>query len=158
MNILIIEDDHGMAIALRHFLEPIASSIIIAKKMDEALKIVADADELHLITVDLGLPDSDVLSTILKIREIRTAQPNSLIIVVTGQDIPGIENAAICNGADGFIFKQGDSFTSHGFLNIIAALVSKFMTEPTHYNRSVSFLEQVSSKLAKLKTSENISR
>jgi CheY-like chemotaxis protein len=154
VKILIIEDDKGMTVALKHFLEPVASKITVATHMEEALKIVSEAKELHLITVDLGLPDSDVKSTIQKIKDIRVTRPNCLIIVVTGQDIPGIEAEAIEQGADAFIFKQGETFTSKGFLNIIGTLVTKFLSEPTHYKRSVDFLEQVSSRLAQLKINE----
>lgn len=155
VKILIIEDDRGMAAALKNFLQPLTSNITIANQMDEALRIVADAEELHLITVDLGLPDSDVRSTIRRISDIRKNKPDSLIIVVTGQDIPGLEADSIASGADGFVFKQGDNFTSQGFLKVIGVLVAKFMSKPSHYNRSLTLLEQVSNKLAEIRKHEN---
>src|SRR5687768_15771129 len=108
MKILIIEDDLGAAVVLENFLKPVASQITVAKTMNEALKLVSGADEINLITVDLGLPDSDVRSTLGKIRSIRETRPDSLIVVVTGQDIEGLEKQVIEKGADGFITKQSE--------------------------------------------------
>lgn len=154
MKILIIEDNEGAAVVLRHFLSPLAQSITTASTMEQALKEVAEADDLNLITVDLGLPDSDVSSTIRKIHQIRKTRPDSLIVVVTGQDIPGLESEAIAEGADGFIYKQGENFTAKGFLTMLSTIVGKYISAPTKPMQSICVLEQIAKKLAELQTSE----
>jgi DNA-binding NarL/FixJ family response regulator len=118
--------------------------------MDDALKTIAEADELNLITVDLALPDSDVPATIAQIKNIRATRPDSLIVVVTGQDIPGLEEKVLSHGADGFVFKQAEAFTAKGFLQIVAAIAAKCLAGPTHPHRSIEMLEKVSKRLASI--------
>lgn len=151
MKVLIIEDDSRLALILRHFLEPIASSITVAANMEEALKIVAEADDLSLITLDLGLPDSDVTSTIRKIKDIRLHKPDALIVVVTGQDMPDLEQFALASGADGVIYKQDQSFTAAGFLQVLYAIVQKYLQNPQNYKRSIAILEKVAQKIGQIK-------
>lgn len=155
MKILIIEDDERMALILKHFLEPVASQIRIATTMEQALNELTQAEELSLITLDLGLPDSDVISTVKKIRDIRKAKPDSLIVVVTGQEVPRLEDLAMEEGADGVVFKQGDSFTPKGFLQILYSITQKYLKHPQDYQRSIAMLEKVSNKIAQLKNNEN---
>jgi CheY-like chemotaxis protein len=150
VKILIIEDQEGAAVALKHFLEPLASEIQIAKNMAQAMQIVSDAQELDLITLDLGLPDSDIDSTRKKIKEIKDTRPDSLIVVVTGHDIPDLEKTLLQEGADGFIFKMSDRFSTTGFLQILAAIVQKYMGSPGNPMQSIKTLQKVSAKLAQL--------
>lgn len=155
MNILIVEDQEGVAIVLKHFLEPISSEIITAWNMEEALKAIASDTPIDIITVDLGLPDSGVLDTVSQIKVIRRSRPDALIVVVTGQILsPEIEAETIDSGADGIVYKQGVDFTPNGFLQFIGALVSKYMKSPQNYSRSVTVLERVSEKLAQLANKE----
>jgi len=155
MKILIIEDDLGAAIVLESFLKPVSSQITVAKTMNEALKLVAGADDINLITVDLGLPDSDVQHTLGKIKTIRETRPDSLIVVVTGQDIDGLEKQALDEGADGYITKQSDGFTSKGFLGLLSTIVQKYTSSPKHPLQSISMLESVASRLSKIQSAEN---
>lgn len=154
MKILIIEDNEGASVVLKHFLAPVSSRITIAKTMEQALKEVAEADDLNLITVDLGLPDSDVSSTLKKINHIRKTRPDSLIVVVTGQEIPNLEAEAIAEGADGLVYKQGDNFTAKGFLTLLTTIVSKYVSAPTKPAQSICVLEMIAKKLAELQTNE----
>lgn len=150
MKILIIEDDKNIAMVLEQFLKPISSQITIAQNMEQALKAVAEAEDIELITLDLGLPDSDVTSTVKRqIRKLREIKPNSLIIVVTGYDLPNLESMAMEEGADGFIVKQDESFTAKGFLEVVAKIVEKYMKSSTHPTRSIELLEKVSTRIAK---------
>lgn len=150
MKILIIEDDKNIASVLEQFLQPISAHITIAYTMEQALKVVTEADDVELITLDLGLPDSAIESTLRqKVREIRAIRPNSLIILVTGNAIEGLEETAIQEGADGVILKQQEDFTQKGFLTVIAKIVEKYMTDPQPPHRSISLLEKVSNRIAK---------
>lgn len=155
MKILIIEDELGAAVALEHFLKPLASRIIVAKTMQQALQEMSGANEIDLITVDLGLPDSDPDNTIRKIKEIRAMRPDSLIVVVTGQDLPNLAAAVTDAGADGFLTKQSDDFSSKGFLQLLATIVQRYTTQAKPHQQSITLLERVATKLASLQTNEN---
>lgn len=155
MKILIIEDDLGAALVLQNFLTPVSSRITVAKTMNEALKAVSGADEINLITVDLGLPDSDVQHTLGKIKTIRENRPDSLIVVVTGQDIDGLEQKAMEEGADGYVTKQSEGFTSKGFLGLLSTIVQKYTSSPKHPMQSISMLESVAARLSKIQSAEN---
>lgn len=155
MRILIIEDDGGAALALRHFLEPLAACITIVTNMTEALAALRGVDDIDLITVDLGLPDSDVQSTLAQINEIRRLRPDSFIVVVTGQELPDLATIVAAAGADGLVTKQSDDFSSKGFLQLLAAIVRRYTMEPRLHQHSITLLDKVASKLAKLQTHEN---
>lgn len=155
MRILIIEDDDGAALALRHFLEPLASCITIVTNMTEALAALRGVDQLDLITVDLGLPDSDVQETIAQIIEIRRMRPDSFIVVVTGQELPDLATVVAAAGADGLVTKQSDAFSSKGFLQLLAAIVKRYTMEPRLHQQSIALLQRVATKLANLQTHEN---
>lgn len=156
MKILIIEDEEGAAVALRHFLQPLASRIQVVNTMKEALAALEGADEIDLITVDLGLPDSDVQSTIAQIIEIRAMRPDSFIVVVTGQELPHLAEAVTSAGADGFVTKQSPEFSSKGFLQLLAAIVKRYTMEAKPHQQSIALLDKVATKLAELQTNENI--
>lgn len=150
MKVLIIEDDENIVRVLSQFIRPISAEIIVAQNMEQALKIVSEAQDIELITLDLGLPDSDVDSTLTKkLRQLRIIKPHALIIVVTGYDNPTFEALALSEGADGFITKQNELFTARGFLAIVARIVQKYMQVPQHPERSISMLEKVSTQIAK---------
>jgi len=155
MKVLIIEDDPSMVTVLRMFLEPMASEIVIAANMEEAMREIADAREIELITLDLGLPDSSVSSSIERIKEIRKSRPDSLLIIVTGQDMPNLEKVAEEYGADGVLLKQNEQFTPQGFLKFIDAVARKHLTTPQPYQRSVNLLERVMNRVHELQNKAN---
>lgn len=151
MRVLIIEDEKGVALLLRRFLEPLATEILEVSTMAEAFGIISGADEIDIITLDLGLPDSGVSSSLQEIRQIRSKRPGSLVIVVTGQDIPALEAQALNHGADGVLFKQSPSFTAQGFLTFMGGLLKEYLSKPQDHLRSVAILEKVAQKLASIK-------
>lgn len=155
MRILIIEDEEGAAFALRHFLQPLASRIQIVTNMQQALEALKGVEEIDLITVDLGLPDSDVQSTIAQINAIRAMRPDSFIVVVTGQELPNLAETVTAAGADGFVTKQSDDFSSKGFLQLLAAIVKRYTMEAKPHQQSITLLDKVATKLAALQTHEN---
>src|SRR5688572_15155102 len=123
MKALIIEDDEGACEALRTILQPFTSELRVAKNMTEVLQAIAEASKVELIILDLGLPDSMVEESILHITEIRDRCPNSLLIVLTRQEITDLEDRVIAQGADGLIKKQGDGFSRMGFLKLMSGIV-----------------------------------
>lgn len=152
MKVLIVEDDPSMVTVLKMFLEPISSEIVVAANMEQAMREIADARNIELITLDLGLPDSSVEATLSRIKDIRKGRPDSLLIVVTGQDFPNLEKLATENGADGVIFKQNEQFTPKGFLKFIDTIARKHLATPQNYQHSVSILEKVMNRVHNLVT------
>lgn len=155
MKVLIVEDEEGAATVLKHFIEPIASEIIVARNLGDALGFISDAVEIDIITLDLGLPDSGVEQTLSKIQHIRSLRPNSLIIVVTGHEAEAISMQAITAGADGVLSKMDKTFTAQGFIALISAIVMRYLSVPHPASRNVLVLEKIAQKLADIKNNEN---
>ena len=65
------------------------------------LEQMADSEELDVVVLDLGLPDSRGIETVARARELVGQTP---IVVLTGQDENGL--AAISAGADDFLSKD----------------------------------------------------
>jgi len=144
MKVLIVEDDPGMVKVLKALLAPLTTEIIVAHTMAEAIDAVAQAKEIELITLDLGLPDSNIKQTIGRIRTFRDKHPNALLIVITGMNIPDLEKLVAEQGADGLVFKSDDvTFTPAGFLSFLGAVASKLITQPGRYHDSLASLEKV---------------
>ena len=59
--------------------------------------------EYDVVLLDLGLPDSDGLSTLSRITE---ASPDTPVVVLSGVDDPSLERETIISGAQDFIPKQ----------------------------------------------------
>lgn len=151
MKAIIVEDDDGAQTVLKSILQPLVTNIKVVESMKDALTAIAEAGQIELITVDLGLPDSQVEETITKhIKEFRALHPGALIIVITGQELENLEERVIAEGADGLILKQGEKFNRKGFLTLLASIVAKYAKDPKHYKRSVELMEKVSRKIAEL--------
>lgn len=155
MKVLIIEDDPSMVTVLKMFLEPLSSEVIHAPNMEQALAEIASAREIEIITLDLGLPDSGVNATIERIKEIRKSRPQSLLIVVTGQEVTDLEKIATSYGADGVIYKKNEQFTPKGFLKFIDAIARKHIANPQPYQHSLSVLEKVMNRVHQLQVQQD---
>lgn len=105
MNALLI-DDHALfrdALSLlieQHFPEFRHRH---AGTMREALDVLARHPDITLALLDLGLPDSDGLASLERIRE---AAPHVTVVVLSGDDRRETVLAAIDAGAAGFIPKS----------------------------------------------------
>lgn len=155
MTVLIIEDDNGVAEVLKRFLSPVASQVIVAQNMQTAIDALSSAVEIDIITLDLGLPDSGVQDTLEAIKAIKKTKPLSLVVVITGQEIPGLEKVAIEKGADGVILKQGEQFTARGILSLLQGLLTNYISKPQHYANSASVLEKLQNALQALNVVNN---
>ena len=109
MNILIIDDHALIREGLRHVLQEIdrEGTVFEADSTDTALEALrVHGEELTLVLLDLGLPDSVGMSLL---RRIRDACPEIPVVVVSANDARSVVLEAIDAGAMGFISKRSSS-------------------------------------------------
>lgn len=83
-NVLIVEDDPSMLLALRELLDGPDRNIVVAESGEDALRAVLKT-ELAVILMDVKLPDMDGFATARLIRK-REGSRNIPIIFLTGAD------------------------------------------------------------------------
>lgn len=98
-----IEDHDPDALLLRHALDAGHVPIDHFYRANDlrGLQQMLDSEPIDLILLDLGLPDSSGVETVVQARHIAGTLP---IIVLTGSDESGV--AAISSGADDFLSKD----------------------------------------------------
>ena len=103
LSILLIEDMLSDAELVKRMLRnnSILSSIEWAQSLNEAKGLIQQT-QFDLILTDMGLPDTDGIETIIKLREINDHLP---VIALTGRDDDDIGLEAIRAGASDFIPK-----------------------------------------------------
>ena len=83
-NVLIVEDDPPLLVALRELLDGPDRDVVVAESGDEALRCVLKTD-FAVILLDVSMPDMDGFATARLIRE-REGSRNTPIIFLTGGD------------------------------------------------------------------------
>jgi two-component system, cell cycle sensor histidine kinase and response regulator CckA len=108
-RVLVIEDDPVYAAFARGTLgkadEP-PEEILFARTLAEGLSTLAADPHISLILLDLGLPDSDGLDTLVAVRH---HAPETAIIVLTGRDDHGLARRSVQQGAQDYIVKGSGS-------------------------------------------------
>jgi serine phosphatase RsbU (regulator of sigma subunit) len=103
VSILLVEDDHGDAVLVQGCLAEVGiaeDAVIWARSLSDA--VAALPAEPHCILLDLGLPDADGYSGVLKMVE---AAPDVAVIVLTGrQERDGVD--ALTAGAQDYLGKD----------------------------------------------------
>ena len=97
LKILLVEDNASDAMVAQAAIEKAAigpAEILRANSLAMALGI-ADRAEIHLVLLDLNLPDSGGLATLQHMR----AAARCPIIVITSDDRPGLDEEALAKGA-----------------------------------------------------------
>ncbi len=104
-SVLLVEDSPSDAMLMTQMLLEVVEfphTIDHAQTLDEA--ITKHGQETHeCIILDLNLPDSNGLSTYLKMR---VQASNTPIIIVTGMDDRDLLAEALQNGADNYLIKD----------------------------------------------------
>jgi DNA-binding NarL/FixJ family response regulator len=106
-NILLVEDNVGFRktladTLLRHF----ATMNIEEVDNGEDAEIKAEDLQLDMIFMDINLPGENGLEAT---RKIKARHEHTLIVILTGHDIPEYRQQAFRNGADYFISKADGS-------------------------------------------------
>jgi signal transduction histidine kinase len=103
-TLLIIEDNPGDARLLREMLNEgsaYLAELLLAGTMAEAEKCLRDG-AVDIILMDLGLPDSEGLAAI---RRVRAAAPGIPLVVLTGMDDEAMAAQSLQEGAQDYLIK-----------------------------------------------------
>lgn len=119
-SVILVVDDHpvvraGFAGLLAT--QPWAGRVLQAGTAAEARRL-ATLENPALAVVDLGLPDTDGTDLI---RRLHTAVPACTIVVATMTNDPDLVNAALADGARGYLLKDTDPDTVLACLTAAAA-------------------------------------
>ncbi|MGE0216872.1 response regulator transcription factor [Mycolicibacterium sp.] len=98
MQVLLVEDDEGVAAALAELLGHSGATVVCAGRGTDALNRVKGAD---LVLLDLGLPDMDGLDVLRTLRR-ASAVP---VIIMTARDSDGAVVLGLRAGADDYLVK-----------------------------------------------------
>ena len=104
-NILLIEDDATYAKLLASCLERHAVGLRFNLEVASSLKagkVRLAGGDIDVILSDLGLPDCQGIETLKRLRK---RAPDTPIIVLSGEDDPALEMAAIQEGAEEYLVK-----------------------------------------------------
>lgn len=145
MNLLIVEDDPGVAMALQTVLKSLNASITHVPTMALAITELK-SKQYDVVLLDLGLPDSTTDETLSAIKPLK-ATHNVAVCVITGQMGQSEQTARIA-GADGFIHKF-EMFTPHRLIQIISGLFSTHSPSEKKLDVSTALMKQAATAVIK---------
>lgn len=116
-QVLIVEDDPGIATVLRTLLTAVGYRVVTAATAERGL-IEARGHRPDLVVVDLGLPDLDGKTLIRRIREFSQVP----ILVLSARSMEAEKIAALDGGADDYVTKP---FGSDEFLARVRAALRR---------------------------------
>lgn len=125
-HVLVVDDDPDMRLLLRTVLERAGLAVTEARTGREALEVVAGPKRVHLVTLDLAMPEMNGVEVLREIRKRKTATTLP-IIVATGYDDPEIEMQIFEAGADDFVVKPVDPAR---FLLRVQAVLRRHQARP----------------------------
>ncbi len=102
-NILIIDDDESITWVIKKALEPSGYKVTSRTRLTSGLKAIHD--KTHIILLDLILPDGDGLEGL---REIRSINPDAVVIMITANAKMQSTITAMKEGAYDYIEKPFD--------------------------------------------------
>jgi len=106
-GILVVDDHELVRLGLRALLQAQAGSVPVheARSLADALALyTAHAASLHLVLLDLDLPDAQGLDALVRFRR---AFPRSRVVVLSGTGDPTLMQGALALGAQAFLPKSG---------------------------------------------------
>lgn len=106
-GILVVDDHELVRLGLRALLQEQSASMPVheARSLADALALyAAHAAALHLVLLDLDLPDAHGLDALVRFRR---AFPRARVIVLSGTGSPSLVQGALALGAQAFLPKSG---------------------------------------------------
>ncbi|MBF0175735.1 MAG: response regulator [Magnetococcales bacterium] len=104
MRILLVEDSPEMQIFTREILTSAGFVVGVANNGREALEALACAP-FDLVLMDLGMPEMDGWTAVRQIRQLTSRMRDVPIIILTGNTFPGVREACMAIGAQGYLTK-----------------------------------------------------
>jgi DNA-binding NarL/FixJ family response regulator len=105
MKILLVEDNPGDARLIEEMIKEVEGAaqleFVHVKSLAEALQSL-DSDSFESVLLDLGLPDSSGLDTLVKVH---THAPDMPIVVLTGLADEAVSAEALRRGAKDYLVK-----------------------------------------------------
>jgi CheY-like chemotaxis protein len=105
-KLLIVDDDPRNIFALVNTLKARSFECLSCSTAEEALKILADNNDIQGILIDMMMPEMDGYEAIPLIKKDDEGMPH--IIAVTAQAMPGDKEKCLAAGADNYISKPVD--------------------------------------------------
>ncbi|MBW3534333.1 MAG: response regulator [Gemmatimonadetes bacterium] len=106
-HVLVVDDDPGTRLLLRTILQERDFRVTEAADGVQALAVLDGPEAVHLVTLDLMMPEMDGIEVLRRIRSrVRTA--GLPVIVATAKDDPEVEVELFEAGADDFVVKPID--------------------------------------------------
>ncbi len=99
-NILICDDDQDIINALKIFLSDSSYNLFEANNGKQALEVISNT-EIHLVLMDIMMPEMDGISAMVRIRE----NSNVPVILITAKSEAGDKILGLTVGADDYITK-----------------------------------------------------
>ncbi len=105
--ILIVDDHHLIRTGVKNLLESAFSDMRVegAETVATALAYLHDHADVDLVLMDVKLPDAAAMDGLTRLKQ---AHPGTPVAMISGTEENYVINAALANGADGFIPKSAD--------------------------------------------------
>lgn len=113
MRVLVVEDDADLRMIMEHELRRAGHEVLVAVSGGEAVALAADVD---LVLLDFHLPGANGLEVMQRIQEI---DPSPSVVMVTGDDLQGLDEEAMRAGAVDFVPKRP------GYLRALPGIVER---------------------------------
>lgn len=153
MDRVLIVDDHPLfrdALKLSLMQKPAELSlsnpdqIRFAASLEDALKILADADDIDLVLLDLHLPGNDGFLGLLELRKL---YPALAVLVISGNDDASVVSKSRACGAAGFVSK---SLAAESILYAVKDVLEGNEFWPEGYDEIDSELSDIATRINEL--------
>ncbi len=144
---LVVEDEALIAEIYRTALTKVADKVFVANDLTSAMNVIREQETIHIVTLDLYLPNSTTDEVLNSISMIHARHPNCAVVILTGDESETMRRDAARYPADAFVLKN-DVATMPLLLNvIIKALARRVSGNP----EMVARLDGLMAKMAQLK-------
>jgi signal transduction histidine kinase len=146
--LLLVEDNPGDARLIGEMLKETEHSFTqfhMARSLKEARELPVDHGSVATVLLDLGLPDSDGIDTLLAIRG---TYPDSAIVVLTGFDNEEMTLRALSEGAQSYLLKN----------ELSASILGNTLRYSLERHRFILRLRDQEHRNAELRVSEEMAR
>ena len=118
MRVLLIDDHSLFRRGLRLMLRELMPEMDVSEAANGEAALEMAGEQFDVLLLDLNMPGMRGLEALAALRP---AFPDSVIVVLSGEDSPALIRDAIAAGAAGFIPKSAEPEVMHGALRLVLA-------------------------------------